>query len=133
MVSSLSNEISVVARRVKAALERLGLEVQLEQRSPSGNFMSDLLVRLPSPSSPTGYRVVPVEVDGPPPAHYARNDLSFMDNSTRWRNRHLQREYGVPVVTVNIRRDWEAVSFEMGGSKREEELFLMRQLRAASL
>ena len=127
-MSSLSNEISVVARRVKAALERLGLEVQLEQRSPSGNFMSDLLVRLPSPSSSTGYRVVPVEVDGP--FHYARNDLSFMDNSTRWRNRHLQREYGVPVVTVNVRRDWGEVShMEQGGSKRAQERYLAGLLK----
>ena len=94
---------SYTCKEVYNTIKSMGVEVQLEKRSPCGNFIVDIEVSLLTAGGRTV--TVPVEVDGP--MHFLRCSPTTPDGATALRNRHLAVSYGSPVLSINVRQQWD--------------------------
>ena len=81
---------SYKCKQIFSTIESMGVEAQLEKRSPCGNFIVDIEVSLPTAGGRTV--TVPVEVDGP--THFLRYSPTKPNGATALRNRHLAVSYG---------------------------------------
>ena len=90
-------------KQIFGTIESMGVEAQLEKRSPCGNFIVDIEVSLPTAGGRTV--TVPVEVDGP--THFLRCSPTKPNGATALRNRHLAVSYGSPALSINVRQQWD--------------------------